>query len=88
MSMLFPPIDPNERFRERRAKVRRRKRLRQSGAVGATLVAVVSTPAVSVETATRMWPRLICQPKVIAGRVIACLPRRACRSVRASPQRR
>jgi hypothetical protein len=38
--MLFPPIDPNERFRERRAKVRRRKRLRRSGAVGATLAVV------------------------------------------------
>src|SRR5919108_5025463 len=40
VSMLFPPIDPNERFRERRAKVRRRKRLRRSGALGATLVLV------------------------------------------------
>ena len=40
VSMLFPPIDPNERFRERRAKVRRRKRLRRSGAIGATLVLV------------------------------------------------
>jgi hypothetical protein len=38
--MLFPPIDPNERFRERRASARRRKRLRRSGAVGATLVLV------------------------------------------------
>jgi hypothetical protein len=36
--MLFPPIDPNERFRERRATARRRKRLRRSGAVGAFLV--------------------------------------------------
>ena len=33
--MLFPPIDPNERFRERRAAVRRRKRLRRGAAVGA-----------------------------------------------------
>ena len=33
--MLFPPIDPNERFRERRAAARRRKRLRRSAAVGA-----------------------------------------------------
>ena len=38
--MLFPPIDPNERFRERRASIRRRKRLRRSGALGATLVFV------------------------------------------------
>ena len=36
--MLFPPIDPNERFRERRAAIRRRKRLRRSAAVGAFLV--------------------------------------------------
>jgi hypothetical protein len=38
--MLFPPIDPNERFRQRRATVRRRKRLRRSAAVGAVLVGV------------------------------------------------
>ena len=37
--MLFPPIDPNERFRERRATSRRRKRLRRSAAVGTVLVA-------------------------------------------------
>jgi hypothetical protein len=38
--MLFPPIDPNERFRERRAAARRRKRLRRSSAVGAFLLAI------------------------------------------------
>ena len=37
--MLFPPIDPNERFRGRRAAARRRKRLRQSLTVGAALTA-------------------------------------------------
>ncbi len=42
VSMLFPPIDPNERFRERRAAVRRRKRLRRSAAVGAFLVALAA----------------------------------------------
>src|SRR5918995_934526 len=41
VSMLFPPIDPNERFRERRAAVRRRKRLRRSAAVATVLVAVL-----------------------------------------------
>ena len=39
--MLFPPIDPNERFRERRARVRRRKRLRRGAAVGAVLFGVL-----------------------------------------------
>ena len=39
--MLFPPIDPNERFRERRAAVRRRKRLRRGASVAAVLVAVL-----------------------------------------------
>ena len=39
--MLFPPIDPNERFRARRAAVRRRKRLRRSAAVASVLVAVL-----------------------------------------------
>ena len=41
VSMLFPPIDPNERFRERRATVRRRKRLRRGAAVGAVLLGVL-----------------------------------------------
>ncbi len=41
VSMLFPPIDPNERFRDRRAAVRRRKRLRRSAAVGGVLFAVL-----------------------------------------------
>src|ERR1700752_679074 len=40
VSMLFPPIDPNERFRERRATARRRKRLRRSAVVGAFLLAI------------------------------------------------
>jgi hypothetical protein len=39
--MLFPPIDPNERFRERRAAARRRKRLRRTAAVGAVLTVVL-----------------------------------------------
>ncbi len=38
--MLFPPIDPNERFRERRAAVRRRTRLRRGALIGALLVGV------------------------------------------------
>ena len=38
--MLFPPIDPNERFLARRAAARRRKRLRRSAAVGAVLVGI------------------------------------------------
>ena len=41
VSMLFPPIEPNERFRERRAAARRRKRLKRSAAVAAVLVAVL-----------------------------------------------
>jgi hypothetical protein len=40
--MLFPPIDPNERFRERRASSRRRKRLRRSAAVCLTLFVVAA----------------------------------------------
>ena len=42
VSMLFPPIDPNERFRERRAAIRRRKRLRRSAAVGRFLLALAA----------------------------------------------
>ncbi len=39
--MLFPPIDPNEQFRARRAAVRRRKQLRRGALIGAVLVGVV-----------------------------------------------
>jgi hypothetical protein len=39
--MLFPPIDPNERFRARRAAVRRRRRLRRAGLIGTLLVGVM-----------------------------------------------
>src|SRR5438105_6104205 len=39
--MLFPPIDPNERFRQRRAAARRRKRLRRGGLIGVSLGGVV-----------------------------------------------
>jgi hypothetical protein len=39
--MLFPPIDPNERFRARRAAVRRRRRLRRGALIGALLAGVV-----------------------------------------------
>jgi hypothetical protein len=41
VSMLFPPVDPNERFRERRAASRRRKRLRRGAVVAAALGVVV-----------------------------------------------
>jgi hypothetical protein len=43
--MLFPPIDPNERFRGRRDAARRRKRLRRGAAVGAVLVGVAAVGA-------------------------------------------
>ena len=38
--MLFPPIDPNERFRQRRAASRRRKRLRRGALIGTSLAGV------------------------------------------------
>src|SRR4030095_15787773 len=40
VSMLFPPIDPNERFRDRRAAARRRKRLRRSAVLCAFFLAI------------------------------------------------
>jgi hypothetical protein len=39
--MLFPPVDPNERFRERRAASRRRKRLRRGALISAILLLLV-----------------------------------------------
>ncbi len=38
--MLFPPIDPNERFRERRTAALRRKRRRRAALIGTLLVGV------------------------------------------------
>src|SRR6266516_3626843 len=38
--MLFPSIDPNGRFRERRAAARRRRRLRRSALIAALLACV------------------------------------------------
>jgi hypothetical protein len=40
VSMLYPPIDPNERFRQRRESVRRRKRRRRAALIAALLVLV------------------------------------------------
>ncbi|CAN5175043.1 hypothetical protein BH20ACT13_BH20ACT13_20680 [soil metagenome] len=40
--MLFPPIDPNERFRGRRAAVRRRKRRQRAALIGALLAVVAA----------------------------------------------
>src|SRR6187549_1944486 len=40
VSMLFPPIDPNERFRDRRAAAIRRKRFRRSAVLCAFLLAI------------------------------------------------
>jgi hypothetical protein len=55
--MLFPPIDPNERFRERRGAARRRKRLRRRVVIGAVLggVALIGVGArfVGVEGGSR-----------------------------------
>jgi hypothetical protein len=38
--MLFPPLDPNERFRSRRAAARRRKRVQRGALIGVLLVVV------------------------------------------------
>lgn len=40
--MLFPPIDPNARFRHRRAQARRRKRARRAVLIGLALGAVAA----------------------------------------------
>jgi hypothetical protein len=40
--MLFPPIDPNGRFRDRRAAARRRRRLRHGALVGVVLTGVAA----------------------------------------------
>ena len=38
--MLYPPVEPNERFRKRRAAARRRKRLQRSALIGVLLAVV------------------------------------------------
>jgi hypothetical protein len=53
--MLFPPIDPNERFRSRREAARRRKRLRRAVLIGGALsvVTVLAAGAQLVGTGER-----------------------------------
>jgi hypothetical protein len=57
--MLFPPIDPHERFRERRAASRRRKRLRRGLLIGFLLagVALVGVGAQFVQSAPAVQVR-------------------------------
>ena len=40
--MLFPPVEPNERFRQRRAAARRRKRRQRAALIGVLLGAVAA----------------------------------------------
>ena len=42
VSMLYGPIDPNERFRSRREAIRRRKRRRRAGVLGLLLAVVLA----------------------------------------------
>ncbi|MCS7007231.1 MAG: putative glycoside hydrolase [Thermoleophilia bacterium] len=50
--MLYPPIDPNERFRARRAAARRRKRARRA-VLAATLLAAVALVGVGAQLVGR-----------------------------------
>ncbi len=43
--MLYPSMDPNERFRARRAQIRRRKRLRRAAVFAIVLAAVIALAA-------------------------------------------
>jgi hypothetical protein len=43
--MLYPSMDPNERFRARRAQIRRRKRLRRAALFGVVLSALIALAA-------------------------------------------
>jgi hypothetical protein len=54
--MLFPPIDPNERFRDRRARARRRKRMRRALLIGAAL-AMVATVGLGAQFVGSQAPR-------------------------------
>jgi hypothetical protein len=53
--MLYPPIDPNERFRARRAAARRRTRARRAVLAG-TLLAAVALLGVGAQLADRAPP--------------------------------
>jgi hypothetical protein len=64
--MLFPPIDPNERFRERRASARRRKRLRRSAAVCVTLFTVALLGVGARFVGTDEGPQSIAQLATLA----------------------
>ena len=80
--MLFPPIDPNERFRERRASARRRKRLRRSAVlctfflaigllgVGARFVGSTETQAPVTDLATLAATQVVNRGSVSAASVL------------------
>jgi hypothetical protein len=75
VSMLFPPIDPNERFRARRAAVRRRKRLRRGALIGTLLVGVVLLGAGAQFVGGTDQPSSSSDPAALAGRAALAGPR-------------
>ena len=64
--MLFPPIDPNERFLARRAAARRRKRLHRSAAVGAVLAGVALLGAGAQFVGTGSGPPVVAENAQVA----------------------
>ena len=66
--MLFPPIDPNERFRARRDAARRRKRLRRGAAVGVMLVGVALVGAGAQFVSTGSAPPRVVERERVSPR--------------------
>jgi hypothetical protein len=72
--MLYPPIDPNGRFRERRASARRRKRLRRAALIAALLV-VVALLGLGAQFVGDDGPETATAPDVALSRTDGTSPR-------------
>lgn len=74
--MLYGSMDPNERFRARRAQARRRKRRRRAALLGAVLVVVIALGAGWQLRGVRTHaPERAARPAVAATPVVAIRPR-------------
>jgi len=83
VSMLYPSLDPNERFRERRRSARRRKRQRRAIALGVLLLGVFAL-AGGMTLATKggkrtTSPAAAKAPKVSPGATVPAVPKTTAR---------
>jgi hypothetical protein len=65
--MLYPSLDPNERFRARRESTRRRKRRRRAAVAGLLLLAVLALAGGMTLAGKSQKARTVAGPKAVSG---------------------